>query len=67
MSSEILHQRPDLVRVSGVLHDVLHNGQDPGRVHPQRVGHADAVDLNRLELVEVEKDLRVPVKKFLKI
>ena len=65
MSSQVLHERSDFVRISGVLDDVLHDGQHPGRVHPERVRHANAVDLDRLELLEVEQHLGMSVEKFL--
>ena len=65
VTAEILHQRPDLVRISGVLDDVFDDGQNPGRVHPQRLRHPHAVDLDRLELVEVEQHFRMTVEKFL--
>ena len=66
MSTQVLHERPDFVRISGILDDVFHDGQDPGRVHPERVRHPNPVDLDRLELLEVQQHLGVPIEKFLK-
>ncbi len=66
MSTQVLHERPDFVRISGVLDDVFHDGQNPGRVHPERVRDPNPVDLDRLELLEVQQHFGVPIEKFLK-
>ena len=45
--SQVLHDGPDLVRVACVVHNVLDDSEDSGRVHPQSLGHLDTVDLDR--------------------
>ena len=67
MPAQVLHQWSDLVRVSGVLDDVLDNGQDSGRVHPKRIGDSDPVDLDRTKLFEVDQNLGMAIEELLKM
>ena len=66
VSSQILHQGSDFVRVSGILYNILNDGQNPGRVHPKRVRDSDPVDLYCSKFVEMEQHFGMTIKKFLK-
>jgi hypothetical protein len=66
MSSKVLHEAPDFVRVSRVFHNVLDYGQDSGGVHFEGGRDEDPVNFYCIEFVKVRQNLRLSVKKGLK-
>ena len=65
VTAQVLHERPDLVRITRVIDNVFNDGEHSGRMHFEGIRDPYVIDFYGTELVKVRQDFWMPIEKLL--